>query len=171
MGRPKGSKNGKHLVKIKSCEKCNKEFVANYANSCKVRFCSFSCSNSLKKGRLGKRGSEKQRLAVKSRIGEQHQRWIADRTQIKGRHQRGKHDPESKRLALITLKRDNYTCQLKDEDCGGRLEVHHILRWRDYPDLRYAENNLITLCHEHHPRTRIGEDLLVTTLQKKLTLT
>jgi len=41
-------------------------------------------------------------------------------------------------------------CQLcgTDEDC----QVHHILPWHKYKDLRYEHDNLVTLCREHHFR-------------------
>jgi 5-methylcytosine-specific restriction endonuclease McrA len=36
--------------------------------------------------------------------------------------------------------------------CGKRrrLQVHHILPWGKYPNLRYDPNNGITLCKAHH---------------------
>ncbi|MVB12344.1 hypothetical protein CAFE_30770 [Caprobacter fermentans] len=37
-------------------------------------------------------------------------------------------------------------------------EVHHIHRLRDYPELKYAESNLMALCHQcHSKRTARGE--------------
>ena len=37
-------------------------------------------------------------------------------------------------------------------------EVHHIRKLRDYPKLKYAEDNLMGLCHRHHSvRTAKGE--------------
>lgn len=50
--------------------------------------------------------------------------------------------------------------QMSEEEkinCKGRLEAHHILSWKDYPELRYDINNGITLCHAHHPRKRDEE--------------
>jgi hypothetical protein len=61
-------------------------------------------------------------------------------------------------------KRDNYKCKINNCDCKGRIEAHHILAWKDYPELRYEINNGITLCHYHHPRKK-GEDIkLIQTL-------
>lgn len=45
--------------------------------------------------------------------------------------------------------RDFYTCQ----KCGNfhcDLECHHIFNFKDYPELRYDENNGITFCKECH---------------------
>jgi transposase len=56
---------------------------------------------------------------------------------------------EYKLWAEAILKRDNYICQ-KCGKKGGKLEVHHIFNWADYPELRYAIDNGITLCRECH---------------------
>lgn len=56
--------------------------------------------------------------------------------------------------------RDGWKCKIANEDCEGRLEAHHILRWQDHPELRYDLNNGITLCHAHHPRRRAEEKRL-----------
>jgi len=44
------------------------------------------------------------------------------------------------------------------EACGSgcNLNVHHIVPFHERPDLELAEDNLITLCREHH--FRIGHD-------------
>lgn len=47
--------------------------------------------------------------------------------------------------------RDEWVCRIADNNCNGRLEAHHILRWSKFPELRYEVNNGITLCHFHHP--------------------
>jgi hypothetical protein len=31
-----------------------------------------------------------------------------------------------------------------------KLQVHHIMPWSKYPDLRYNSDNGITLCKYHH---------------------
>jgi hypothetical protein len=53
--------------------------------------------------------------------------------------------------------RDDYTCQ----DCkvkGGKLNAHHKLKWKDYPEYRYAVDNGITLCfichHKRHSKVK-----------------
>lgn len=56
--------------------------------------------------------------------------------------------------------RDGWKCRIANLDCNGSLEAHHILGWKDYPELRYEINNGITLCHAHHPRRRAEEKRL-----------
>ena len=57
--------------------------------------------------------------------------------------------------------RDERKCRIDNAECDGRLEVHHILGWAEYPELRYEVNNGITLCAKHHPRKRSEEKLLI----------
>lgn len=47
------------------------------------------------------------------------------------------------------FERDNYTCQ-KCGLKGGRLEVHHIKPFSQFPELRFDMNNAITLCKGCH---------------------
>lgn len=50
----------------------------------------------------------------------------------------------------IIRKRDNYICQ----NCSkrGKLNVHHVYDFLSYPELRFEESNLITLCEDCHIR-------------------
>ncbi len=58
--------------------------------------------------------------------------------------------------------RDNYTCRWTDcEVRGGYLEAHHIRRFKEYPSLRLVLDNGITLCREHHNKTRNREEKLI----------
>lgn len=96
--------------------------------------------------------------------GENHYRWISDRTQIK--HQEDRNNPEYKQWRMKVWLRDNWKCKIANQDCGGRIEVHHILGFTAYPELRYEINNGITLCHAHHPRKRIDERKLAPIFQE-----
>jgi hypothetical protein len=62
-----------------------------------------------------------------------------------------------KRMAYWASMKGKFLCRIADVNCEGRLEAHHILPWRDYPELRYKVNNGITLCHAYHPRKRADE--------------
>lgn len=61
---------------------------------------------------------------------------------------------EWKRKRKVILKRDNYRCK----ECGryGKVveanTVHHILPIEERPDLRFNNNNLVSLCEEHHEK-------------------
>lgn len=165
MGRSKNSKNGIRIVRTKQCELCNKEFVANYANFSKVRFCSYSCSNSLKKGRLGKTGSEIQKQAMRSRIGDKHPKWKGGRSYG---YKTGYYSTQYKEWRVSVFKRDNYTCQ----SCGfygakGYITAHHIKSFAHYPDLRFEITNGLTLCEPCHSKT---DNYRGRNKRKKLTL-
>lgn len=89
------------------------------------------------------------------KFGKDSPSWIPDRTKLK--------KSDEKRTSAYNYwrkqvwERDKFKCKISNEDCKGRLEAHHILPWRDYPELRYEINNGITLCHVHHPRKRTDE--------------
>jgi hypothetical protein len=90
--------------------------------------------------------------------------WIPDRSKLAPRHDRDLVAYAEWRMAVY--QRDHFTCRIADSHCSGRIEAHHILPWRDYPDLRFAVNNGITLCHFHHPLKRSEEARLSTLFQQ-----
>lgn len=90
--------------------------------------------------------------------GEKNYRWIKDRTQIK--KQEDRNNPNDKQWKYAVYKRDNFKCKINNKDCSGRIEAHHILSWREYPELRFNIKNGITLCLAHHPRKRAEEKRL-----------
>ncbi len=45
--------------------------------------------------------------------------------------------------------RDGYTCQ-KTGQVGGDMECHHVLSFSEYPELRFAIDNGITLSKKSH---------------------
>lgn len=106
--------------------------------------------------------SEKRASAKRGLFGEKSNRWIKDRSKLAKKQIRNDYAyQEWRRLVWV---RDGFTCQLKDNDCKSKIIGHHILPWRDYPELRYEINNGITLCHYHHPRKRVDEKRLELTL-------
>lgn len=56
--------------------------------------------------------------------------------------------PRWKVVRLEAKRRDDFKCV----KCGarGQLEVHHINRVKDAPDLAFELSNLMTLCKKHH---------------------
>lgn len=98
-----------------------------------------------------------------SRIGKNHWAYKDDRTTLLKQDRRG--DPLYFEWRRQVHSRDAWKCKINNNDCSGRIEVHHILGWTKYLELRYEVNNGITLCHNHHPRKRIEEKQLVPVFQ------
>lgn len=106
------------------------------------------------------------RQKMKERMsGENSPVWIKDRSKLKIDAIQRPYDTQYKYWMLEVKKRDGWMCRVSNQDCSGRLEAHHILPWRDYPNLRYSLNNGITLCHFHHPKGREEEELVKPFLQ------
>lgn len=87
--------------------------------------------------------------------GELNHNYIKDRSLIKRQEERN--SPLDKQWKYNVYKRDNFKCKMLNSDCKGRIEAHHILSWKNYPELRFIINNGITLCHFHHPKKRADE--------------
>lgn len=85
--------------------------------------------------------------------GEEHYRWITDRTKVKV-GDRSLNDPLQKQWRKEVKNRDGWKCKIVDIKCCGKLVSHHILPWLEFPELRYKVNNGITLCQLHHPRKK-----------------
>jgi hypothetical protein len=121
-------------------------------------------SNSQKKKGIPKEQREKMvRKLIEKNSGKNHWRWIADRSLLK---KNNGSEEDRRSSAYVTWRkniwtRDKYKCRIANEDCKGKIEAHHILSWREYPELRYQDNNGITLCHAHHPRKREEEKRLI----------
>lgn len=93
--------------------------------------------------------------------GSNHYNWKQDRNSLVKKQKRN--DLAYRDWRKEVWLRDNFKCKIDNSDCEGRIEAHHILGWKDYPDLRYKINNGITLCHAHHPRKRAEEKRLIPT--------
>lgn len=57
------------------------------------------------------------------------------------------------------LKRDGYKCQFPGCNKNQRLQVHHIKKYAEYPELKYIESNGISLCRPHHIQIQGKESL------------
>lgn len=111
----------------------------------------------------GKKHTQETREKIsKSRTGKlsgkNHWHWIEDRSKVVPT--RGKDNKQYRDWSFNVKKRDVFKCRMDDENCSGRLESHHILSWRDHPELRYEIKNGITLCQFHHPHKKSEEERL-----------
>lgn len=135
----------------KICLQCNKDFVTNCVMPNK-KFCSLSCSSQsrpeMNLANLEKRGKEKQRLSVSSRIGELHQNWKGGTSKA---YKTGYYSTEYKNWRKSVFERDNFTCQ----ECSstGFITAHHIKSFAHYPGLRFELSNGLTLCETCHSKT------------------
>ena len=175
---------GKETYAIINSRYKDKVYSYRYA---KKKFCSYKCYHSHAKGKpLTGRCLEASRISIKKAIdarknnpeirtkwlekmrivnaGSKNWRWISDRSKLVNQNERNNY----KYIAwtISVKKRDNYKCRIPDINCNGRLEVHHILGWTQYVELRYKINNGITLCHAHHPRARSEEKRLIPFFQE-----
>lgn len=101
--------------------------------------------------------SEETRLKMSdSKKGAGSYQYKTDRSLLKKSEK--KHlDSRYKEWMLSVKERDNWICQMKSDDCQGRLESYHIKNWQDNPHQRYDIDNGITLCSKHHPIGRLKE--------------
>lgn len=168
----------------KVCPECNQTFSRKPKESVKQwdkkKFCSFHCNGkaTLRGHKVWNKGiklsseqayrcgnamrGKKHRLEtliiMKERAlrKEKHPLWIKDRNELKRSGQSNK-DRRSSAYVLWrkdVLERDKWKCRIIDGNCEGKIEVHHILSYTEYPKLRYEINNGITLCKKHHPREK-----------------
>ena len=124
------------------CKQCNKEFQVPASHAYwsekrgnKNHFCSTDCLN-------------------KHRATHHSANWINDRRLIKNVKFEARFNKKMKEWRKKVYERDNYTCQM----CGNRsaknnpvqLNVHHILMFSKYKELRDDVDNGITLCEPCH---------------------
>ena len=131
------------------CLVCGVSFYVKLRRTDNAKTCSYSCRD---------------KYYVKNFSGENSHNWIKDRSKLVRRNM--KNDSAYYAWSRAVKVRDGYRCKIANQDCGGILEVHHILPWRSHVELRYETNNGITLCHFHHPRKRAEEKRLVPVLQE-----
>ncbi len=98
--------------------------------------------------------------------GESSPYWIKDRTQIKSNKDRHWGSSEYTTWRTSVFERDGFRCRIGNVECESFVQAHHILSWKEYPELRYQTNNGITLCLAHHPRKRAEEKRLAPEFQK-----
>ena len=178
---------------IKECKICKKEMSLMPSRVRKTTVCSRECNFTdirsrknrlgskltpehkeiLRQAHLGKptwnKGLKGYRAGLGTRQGimpkgELHWSYKIDRTTLKQSEYKWQ-DYRYRCWSLGVKNRDNWKCRITNNDCKGRLESHHILDWKNFPELRYEINNGITLCHAHHPQGRENEAKLSPYLQ------
>ena len=150
------------------CKTCGVSFKKDHAS--KGLFCSHKCySTSLKirgekpeclecgKKLTAHRCSYCVKCSAKLRTGKNHHNRKGG---ISNRDIHSLNNPRYRNWRMEVFARDNFKCRIADENCNGMLQAHHILRWSEYPELRYQPNNGIALCQAHHPRKRAEEKRL-----------
>jgi hypothetical protein len=107
------------------------------------------------KGKHGKTEEWKKKMSVArsgsknpmyGKTGDKHPMWKGGVTPV---HNKIRSSIESKLWIQSVFARDGYTCQ-KTGVKGGKLTAHHILNFAQYPELRFAIDNGITLSVESH---------------------
>jgi len=114
------------------CKQCGKDFILDNwrtKDSYRGQFCTRDCR-------------------YKWFVGENSSQWQGGITPINMKIRRSK---EMQIWRKAVLERDNYTCVL----CGSqdKLEIDHIKRFSDYPELRFAIDNGRVLCKKCHTKT------------------
>lgn len=111
-----------------------------------------------KRLRLGKRHSVETRMKIsqkaraRARSGSELPNWKGGITVIN----RGiRFSAEYKRWRFDVFSRDRFTCQECGDNRGGNLQAHHIKSFADFPELRFAVENGITLCQNCHEQLHL----------------
>lgn len=180
------------IPREKFCKNCKEVFLQKDA---RTLFCSTKCSSvfnarssknvtrywlgkklskeHIEKFSSAQRGrkvtwSEERKLSFKSKMsGDKNPNYIKDRSKVVEKQERN--DTAYKDWRKSVWLRDKFVCRV-NKNCCGKIEVHHILSWSEYPDLRYKTNNGITLCHAHHPRVRAEEKRLAPLFMELVTV-
>lgn len=60
------------------------------------------------------------------------------------------YDDKYKAFRETILSRDGWKCQFPNCRQKKKLQVHHIKKYSESPELEYVKHNCITLCKKHH---------------------
>lgn len=150
-----------HSVSIQTRKKISDKLKGNKNSSGYKHTITEETKEKIRRKMVGRKNPEHS----KRMSGENSPRYIKDRTKLKKREDR-RTSSANNDWVVQCKKRDGKRCKMRNKECKGQLEVHHILSYRDYPEKRYDINNGITLCHFHHPRGRVMEEKMVEYLKE-----
>jgi len=129
--------------KIDKCVVCGNKFYRHKYNKNK-KYCSIKCKSI---DMIGRKSSEFTRTkSSKSHKGDKSYLWKGGLTE-KNKSIRNSIEYRLWREAVFA--RDNWTCQ-RYRIKGGKLAPHHIQNFSQYPELRFAIDNGITLSDTAH---------------------
>lgn len=143
----------------KTCPTCQEQFSKPDTESLKNwifrhKYCSKKCYVSSMKGKDPFPNGGRKNIAgwFKGRsntklIGEGNPNWKGGTYGTERHKIMGKIEYKLWRDAVFA--RDGYTCQ-KTGVTGGDMECHHVLNFAEYPELRFAIDNGITLSKKSH---------------------
>ncbi len=126
--------------------KCNKSFdcFPYIIKSGEGKYCSNSC-----KGKYNWSNPEyRKRMSDAHKGKESPKKGKRYSNRLQTEKHRGAHYYQ---WAQAVKRRDFFKCRIQGADCCEEVVAHHILSFRDYPELRFVINNGITLCKKHHP--------------------
>ena len=88
------------------------------------------------------------------------QKMVSDFTRANRRPRsvRNYQDPIYKEWRKKVYARDKHCCRWPGCNKRKGLQAHHIMKWSDFPGLRYEIGNGITLCKQHHKMVTGNED-------------
>lgn len=95
-------------------------------------------------------------------LGKRERRLMSNRKMalgfIRGNSVRNYQDPVYKEWRKKVYARDKHCCRWPGCNKRTGLQAHHIMKWSDFPGLRYEIGNGITLCKQHHKMVTGNED-------------
>lgn len=150
IGKSNSKSRGGITMVVRQCINCEKRFKTRlaYVNRGGGKYCSNSCKMTYFIGRP----KTSEHLAKIS--GKNANNWQGGKTT---ENQIIRHRKETRLVRESAYKRDDYTCQ----ECGARggngktvvLNAHHIKPFSLFPELRFALDNVVTLCVDCHRKT------------------
>lgn len=148
------------------CEKIRQSLIEQWRSGKRKPFFGLKYTEKSKqKMRLAKLGKKQSPEHIQKRANSNRHYRIKDRSLLKKANEE-RNDYAHRDWSKNVKKRDNWKCRIDNCDCNGKVVAHHILPWRNYPELRYNISNGITLCQFHHPRKRVEEQKLIPFFQK-----